>query len=108
MTYRAPVGEMRFLLDRVLGAERLAQTERFAEATPETVEAILTEAGRLAEDMLAPTRRAGDLEPALVRNLYRGEAPDAAALDHVAAKLTAFDRALADLSTDTVLAGTLP
>ena len=51
---------------------------------------------------------AGDLEPALVRNLYRGEAPDAAALDHVAAKLTAFDRALADLSTDTVLAGTLP
>lgn len=68
MTYRAPVGEMRFLLDRVLGAERLAQTERFAEATPETVEAILTEAGRLAEDVLAPTRRAGDLEPARLEN----------------------------------------
>ena len=61
MTYRAPVGEMRFLLDRVLGAGRLAETERFAEATPETVEAVLSEAARLAEDVLAPLRRAGDL-----------------------------------------------
>jgi alkylation response protein AidB-like acyl-CoA dehydrogenase len=68
MTYRAPIGEMRFLLDRVLGAERLAATERFAEATPETVEAILTEAARLAEEVLAPLRRAGDLEPARLEN----------------------------------------
>jgi alkylation response protein AidB-like acyl-CoA dehydrogenase len=68
MTYRAPVGEMRFLLDRVLGAERLAATERFAEATPETVEAILSEAARLAEEVLAPLRRAGDLEPARLEN----------------------------------------
>ena len=68
MTYRAPVAEMRFLLDQVLGAGRLAATERFAEATPETVEAILTEAARLAEDVLAPLRRAGDLEPARLEN----------------------------------------
>ena len=68
MTYRAPVGEMRFLLDRVLGFERVAATERFAEATPETVEAILTEAARLAEDVLAPLRRAGDLTPARLEN----------------------------------------
>ena len=54
MRYRAPVGEMRFLLDRVLGAGRLAETARFAEATPETVEAVLGEAARLAEDVLAP------------------------------------------------------
>ena len=62
MTYRAPVAEMRFLLEHVLGAGRLAETERFAEATPETVEAILGEAARLAEDVLAPLRRAGDLD----------------------------------------------
>ncbi len=62
MTYRAPVTEMRFLLDKVLGAGRLAETERYAEATPETVEAILGEAAKLAEDVLAPLRRAGDLE----------------------------------------------
>ena len=68
MTYRAPVSEMRFLLDHVLGAGRLAATERFAEATPETVEAMLGEAARLAEDVLAPLRRAGDLEPARLEN----------------------------------------
>ena len=68
MTYRAPVSEMRFLLDHVLGAGRLAETERFAEATPETVEAVLGEAARLAEDVLAPLRRAGDLEPARLEN----------------------------------------
>ena len=68
MTYRAPVSEMRFLLDRVLGAGRLAETDRFAEATPETVEAILGEAARLAEDVLAPLRRAGDLEGARLEN----------------------------------------
>ena len=68
MTYRAPVSEMRFVLDHVLGAGRLAETERFAEATPETVEAILGEAARLAEDVLAPLRRAGDLEPARLEN----------------------------------------
>ena len=62
MTYRAPVAEMRFLLEHVLGAGRLAETARFAEATPETVEAILGEAARLAEDVLAPLRRAGDLD----------------------------------------------
>jgi alkylation response protein AidB-like acyl-CoA dehydrogenase len=68
MTYRAPVAEMRFLLDRVIGAGRLADTERFAEATPETVEAILDQAARLAEDVLAPLRRAGDLTPARLEN----------------------------------------
>ena len=64
MTYRAPVREMLFLLRDVLGAGRLAGTDRFAEATPETAEAILTEAARLAEEVLAPLRRAGDLTPA--------------------------------------------
>ncbi len=68
MTYRAPVTEMRFLLDQVLGAGRLAETERYAEATPETVEAILGEAAKLAEDVLAPLRRAGDLEGARLEN----------------------------------------
>ncbi len=68
MTYRAPVSEMRFLLDHVLGADRLAGTERYAEATPETVEAILGEAAKLAEEVLAPLRRAGDLEGARLEN----------------------------------------
>jgi hypothetical protein len=68
MSYRAPVAEMCFLLGEVLGAGRLVATERCAEATPETIEAVLTEAARLAEDVLAPLRRAGDLEGARLEN----------------------------------------
>lgn len=50
----------------------------------------------------------GDLKPALVRNLFRGETPDPAALNHVAVRLTAFDRALADTATDAITVGELP
>ena len=68
MTYRAPVPEFRFILDHVVGFDRVAETDRFAEATPETVEAILTEAGKLCEEVLAPLQRAGDLTPARLEN----------------------------------------
>ena len=68
MPYRAPTDEIRFVLDRVVGFDRVAATERFAEATPETVEAILTEAGRMCADVLAPLNRQGDLHPARLEN----------------------------------------
>jgi alkylation response protein AidB-like acyl-CoA dehydrogenase len=68
MSYTAPVSEMRFLMDHVLDAGRLAATERFAEANAETRDAVLAEAARLSEDVLAPLRRAGDLEPARIEN----------------------------------------
>jgi acyl-CoA dehydrogenase len=68
MAYRAPVADFRFLLDHVVGFDAVAATERFAEATPETVEAILTEAARMAEEVLAPLQRAGDLHPARLEN----------------------------------------
>ncbi|WP_294258777.1 ubiquinol-cytochrome C chaperone family protein [uncultured Sphingomonas sp.] len=50
----------------------------------------------------------GDLGPALVRNLYRGEAPAPAALTHVGARLRAFRDALAALPLARVIAGELP
>ncbi|WP_179378676.1 acyl-CoA dehydrogenase [Jannaschia marina] len=68
MPYRAPVSELRFVLDHVVGFEKVAATETFAEATPDTVEAILTEAGKMCEEVLAPLNRAGDLTPATLEN----------------------------------------
>ena len=68
MPYRAPVSELKFVLDKVVGFDRVAATDRFAEATPETVDAILTEAGRMCEEVLAPLNRAGDLHPAHLEN----------------------------------------
>ncbi|MGE4611343.1 MAG: acyl-CoA dehydrogenase [Paracoccaceae bacterium] len=64
MTYRAPVKEMLFYLTEVLDAGRISQTERFAEATGEMIEAILGEAARMSEEVLAPLNVPGDLHSA--------------------------------------------
>ena len=68
MPYRAPLSDFRLLLSPVTGFPAVATTARFAEATPELVEAILTEAARLCEDTLAPLQRAGDKTPARLEN----------------------------------------
>lgn len=68
MAYRSPVAEIRFILDQVVPLAPLAETERFAEATGDTVEAILTEAGRLCDEVMAPLIRNGDLHPAKLEN----------------------------------------
>ncbi|MGY9046984.1 acyl-CoA dehydrogenase [Puniceibacterium antarcticum] len=68
MPYRAPLSDYRFLFDHVVDLKKVAATEKFAEATPDMVEAILTEAGRMCEDVLAPLQRRGDLHPAKLEN----------------------------------------
>ncbi len=52
--------------------------------------------------------RAGDFEAALVRNLYRGAEPPAAALEHTADRLRAFYLGLHAASTESLIAGKLP
>ncbi|MCF8511638.1 MAG: acyl-CoA dehydrogenase [Rhodobacteraceae bacterium] len=68
MPYRASLTDLRFVLDHVVGFAEVAGTARFCEATPETVEAILSEAGRLCEETLAPLNRSGDKHPARLEN----------------------------------------
>ena len=68
MPYTSPLRDLRFLLDDVVGFDAVAGTERFAEAQPETVEAILTEAARMCDEVLAPLNRAGDTEGARLEN----------------------------------------
>jgi len=86
MPYRAPVAEFRHILDHVVGYAALAGTRRFAEATPDTTEAILTEAARLAEEVLAPLQRAGDLHPAWLENGVVRASPGFAEGYHAIAK----------------------
>lgn len=50
----------------------------------------------------------GTLRPALVRNLYRGEAPDDAALAYVESALLALRHALAATTVTTIVSGALP
>ena len=68
MPYRSPAADLRFILDSVAGFGQVAATDRFAEATPDTVGAILTEAARLCDETIAPLNRAGDTHPARLEN----------------------------------------
>ncbi len=61
--YKAPLDDQRFVLFDVLGAEAvLTQLEGGAEHSRELVDAVLEEASKLAEQILAPTNGPGDEE----------------------------------------------
>ncbi|MCV2888105.1 acyl-CoA dehydrogenase [Ruegeria aquimaris] len=68
MPYRSPVTDYTFLLNHVVGYDRVCATEVFAEAGADIVEAILTEAGRMCDEVMAPLQRGGDLNPARLEN----------------------------------------
>ena len=68
MPYRAPVAEIRFVLDRIVGFDQVAGTERFTDATPDTVEAILLEAGKLVETEIAPLNKGSDQHHSRLEN----------------------------------------
>ena len=68
MPYRAPVSDHLFLLRHVVGYDRIAATPRFADAGDDMLGAILNEAGRMCEEVLAPLQRNGDLHPARLEN----------------------------------------
>ena len=68
MPYRAPVTDYRFLLSHVVGFGAVTATPRFSTADPDLTDAILTEAAKLCEDVLAPLQRQGDLHPARLEN----------------------------------------
>jgi len=62
MPYQAPVRDYRFLLRDVLQLENYANLPAFADASMDTVEAILEEAGRFTSEVLAPLNAVGDKE----------------------------------------------
>ncbi|MEO8486358.1 MAG: acyl-CoA dehydrogenase [Betaproteobacteria bacterium] len=59
-TYRAPLDEMRFVMNDLAGLPQVATLPGFEDADPETVGAILDEASRFATDVLDPLNRPGD------------------------------------------------
>jgi 3-(methylthio)propanoyl-CoA dehydrogenase len=61
-TYRAPLRDIRFVLEHVTPLAELTALEDFSHADPELVTGLLEEAGRFAAEAIAPTNRDGDLE----------------------------------------------
>ena len=68
MPFQAPVADYTFILENILNIDALRATERFAEATNDVTQAILAEAGKLCDEVLAPLQRSGDLHPARLEN----------------------------------------
>jgi alkylation response protein AidB-like acyl-CoA dehydrogenase len=62
MPFNPAVREQRFVLDHVAQLADLAATERFADATPDLVDAVLEGAGAFAAGEWAPLVRAGDTD----------------------------------------------
>ncbi|NIZ62665.1 acyl-CoA dehydrogenase [Sedimentitalea sp. CY04] len=68
MSFRAPVPEYEFLLKHIVDYGQVAATDRFAEASSDVTSAILTEAGKLCDEVMAPLQRVGDLQPTALEN----------------------------------------
>jgi len=62
--YRAPVREVRFVLEELLGAQRLAASAELADYSNELARSVLEEAARFAENVLEPLNRPGDAQGA--------------------------------------------
>tara|TARA_R110000824_G_scaffold366730_3_gene555835 strand:- start:100448 stop:102220 length:1773 start_codon:yes stop_codon:yes gene_type:complete len=62
MTYRAPVRDMAFLLNEVVGLDALAGQGDFADLSPDLIEAVLEEGAKFAGNVLAPLNKSGDVE----------------------------------------------
>ena len=60
--YKAPVEEVRFLLHDVLRIGSYDNLPGFTDASPDVVDAILGEAAKFCEQVLAPLNRVGDVE----------------------------------------------
>src|SRR5687768_17640920 len=59
-TYQAPLRDMRFVLNELAGLSEVAKLPGYQDATPDTVDAILEEAGKFATEVLDPINHPGD------------------------------------------------
>ncbi|HUQ81777.1 MAG TPA: acyl-CoA dehydrogenase C-terminal domain-containing protein [Gemmatimonadaceae bacterium] len=61
-TYKAPLDDIRFLLNDVLDVGQLAALPGYADATPDLLGAVMDEAAKLCEEVLQPLNQTGDAE----------------------------------------------
>jgi len=68
MSYVAPLKDMMFVIRDLADLRRIGELPPFAEATEDTVDAVLSEAARFNAEVLAPLNWTGDIEPSRVAN----------------------------------------
>ena len=67
-TYLAPLADMRFVINELAGLDAVSKLPGYQDATPDTVDHILDEAGKLASDVIAPLNHTGDVEGCAFEN----------------------------------------
>ena len=60
MTYEAPLKDMLYVLKEICELDKISSLPGFADATPDTVEAILSEAAKFTSGVLSPLNHSGD------------------------------------------------
>src|ERR671921_3041927 len=68
MTYRAPVPDIVFTMRHVAGLDRAIADGVYGDLSADLAETILEEAGRFANDVLAPLNRVGDVHGSRLEN----------------------------------------
>ncbi len=68
MAFKAPVEQQLFALRHFAQIHELANEDRYSELSPDLVEAIVGEVGKLAENEWAPLNRVGDENPSRLEN----------------------------------------
>ncbi|HEV8239152.1 MAG TPA: acyl-CoA dehydrogenase C-terminal domain-containing protein [Thermoanaerobaculia bacterium] len=66
--YRAPLRDFRFVYNELFDGNALAALPGFEEATPDVVEAVLEEIGKIASEVLQPLNAVGDEEGCRLEN----------------------------------------
>ncbi len=61
--YKAPVKDQTFILNELVDMKKISALPGFEEASPDLVDAVLEEAAKFSEEVLAPLNQVGDLEP---------------------------------------------
>ena len=67
-SYQAPLAEINFVLNDLVGLGKVSSLPGFEETTPDLVGAILDEAAKLGEEVLAPINRSGDIQGCTLEN----------------------------------------
>ena len=64
--YSAPINEVEFVINKLAGMDQLAKLPGFEEVSSDLIQAILEEASKLANEVLAPLNKTGDTNGAKI------------------------------------------
>ena len=59
-TYKAPLREMRFVMNELFDGGTLHTLPAYEDMTPDVMDAVLEEAAKVCEEVLYPLNRSGD------------------------------------------------